>query len=145
MGVAHHGAYVPWLEIGRTELLRAGGTAYAQVERGGVLLMVVALGVRYRRPALYDDLLEVRTDVVGGGRVKIEHAYELVLVEDGAGGARGERPPGQVLATGTTTLACVRRDGRPAPLPDWLVLGAATRDAGPEAGSNEAAGRPRRV
>src|SRR5436190_12187766 len=69
MGVAHHAAYVPWLEIGRTEILRDTGVTYADLEKHGVFLVVVKLEVRYRRPVRYDDLVEVRTRVTGGSRV----------------------------------------------------------------------------
>lgn len=117
MGVAHHSAYVPWLEIGRTEILRDAGVSYARLEAAGVFLVIVRLDVRYRRPAFYDDLVEVRARVVGNGRVKIEHEYEVVLVER-PGGRPGVQ--GDELAVATTTLACVDAGGRPMPLPEWL-------------------------
>jgi len=127
MGVAHHAAFVPWLEMGRTELLREGGVSYAQVEAAGVFLVIVKLSVSYKRPAHYDDLVEVRTRVVGGSRVKIRHEYEVVRVESGgahlsqggitpAGGAHA----GDLLVTGESLLACVDRSGRPSALPEWL-------------------------
>src|SRR5215831_14574596 len=83
MGVAHHAAYAPWLEIGRTELLRDTGVTYADMERAGVFLVITRMECRYRRPVYYDDLVEVRTRVVGGSRVKIQHEYEIVVAEDG--------------------------------------------------------------
>ncbi|MBM4107433.1 MAG: acyl-CoA thioesterase [Phycisphaerae bacterium] len=117
MGVAHHSAYVPWLEIGRTEILRDAGVSYARLEAAGVFLAIVRLDVRYRRPACYDDLVEVRARVVGNGRVKIEHHYEVVLVER-PGGRPGA--PGDELAVAASALACVDASGRPTSLPDWL-------------------------
>lgn len=115
MGVAHHAAYIPWLEIGRTELLREAGVTYAELEKAGVFLVIVKLDARYRRPIEYDDLVEVRTTVVGGSRVKIEHEYEVVVVE------RGGKETGETAAVAGTTLACVDRDGRPMALPEWLA------------------------
>jgi acyl-CoA thioester hydrolase len=115
MGVAHHASYVPWLEVARTELLRDTGVTYAQLEAAGVFLVIVRLDVRYRRPIRYDDLVEVRAAVVGGSRIKIEHEYELVVVERGGAGAA------EPVAAAGTTLACVGPDGRPRPLPDWLA------------------------
>jgi acyl-CoA thioester hydrolase len=125
MAVAHHSAYVPWLEEARTELLRACGVSYAQLEAEGVLLAVVRLEVTYRRPARYDDVLEVRVRVVGGSRVKIRHEYEVVLAER-SGASAGEvaamEAHGEaLLARAATTLACIGADGRPRALPDWLV------------------------
>jgi acyl-CoA thioester hydrolase len=115
MGVVHHAAYIPWLEIGRTELLRESGIAYAQLEHAGVFLVVVKLEVRYRRPILYDDVVEVRTRVEPGtSKVRIEHAYELVVVE------RGGKSLEESVAAAATTLACVNRDGNVQMLPEWL-------------------------
>ena len=122
MGVAHHAAYIPWLEIGRTELLRDTGITYAQLEQAGVFLVIAKLDCRYRRPIFYDDLVEVRTKVVGGGRVKIQHEYELALIEDGQrGGGREPRNPGDVVFAASSTLGCVGADGKITTLPEWLV------------------------
>lgn len=138
MQVAHHAAYLPWLELARTDLLRAGGVSYAALEAAGVLLVIVRAEVRYRRPARYDDVLEVGVRVVGGSRVKIEHEYEVRVVEREVIGGAGVEPLPLVIATGTTTLACVGRDGRPRELPAWLVVGRdeAGRDAGAVARSS---------
>ncbi len=125
MNVAHHASYAPWLEMGRTELLREGGVSYAQLEQAGVFLVVTKLELKYRRPLLYDDVIEVRTKAHESGRIKIRHSYELVLVE-----RMGQTPdPSKdprvpidgVCAVATSELACVGRDGRPGALPEWLV------------------------
>jgi acyl-CoA thioester hydrolase len=122
MGVAHHAAYAPWLEMGRTELLRESGVTYAQLEEAGVFLVVTSLELKFRRPVFYDDVVAVKTRVKGGSRVKINHEYELVLEEDGRHGQKkAPRPVGEVLSVGSTTLACVGRDGRIQPLPEWLA------------------------
>lgn len=124
MGVVHHAAYAPWLEIGRTELLRGTGVSYADMEREGVFLVITRLECRYRRPVYYDDVVEVRTRVVSGSRVKIEHEYEVVVVEEGGHGAgRAARAPGEAVTTAATTLVCVGKDGKVRPLPDWLAGG----------------------
>lgn len=138
MGVAHHAAYIPWLEMGRTELLRDAGVNYAELEAAGVFLVIVKLEVSYKRPAYYDDLVEVRTRVLGpASRVKIRHEYEVVRVgeqtpagdpaaragESQLGALAQRRVPGEVLLTGTSLLACVDKTGRPAGLPEWLMVG----------------------
>lgn len=124
MGVAHHAAYIPWLEAARTEILRDAGVSYAELEAAGVFLVVTRLEVRYRRAGRYDDLLEVRTQVTRGGRVKIEHQYEVAVVERvGADAAALTNSGDDVLATASTTLACVDRDGKVRALPDWLAGG----------------------
>ncbi len=124
MGVVHHASYWPWLEMARTELLRESGVSYAQLEAEGVFLVIVEVQGKYRRPARYDDVLEIRVKVVDGSPVKIRHQYEVVRVEAGAGpGApTGEAAKEELtLMTAATTLACVGRDGRVRTLPEWLV------------------------
>ncbi|MBC7772871.1 MAG: acyl-CoA thioesterase [Pyrinomonadaceae bacterium] len=136
MGVAHHASYIPWLEMGRTELLRDSGVSYAQLEQAGIFLVITKLEVKYRRPLFYDDIVQVRTTVIGGSRVKIEHTYELLLAEDGGHGKAkspqgspvtvepmtlAERSIGLSLAIASTQLACVGRDGRVQELPEWLT------------------------
>lgn len=135
MGVAHHAAYVPWLEIGRTELLRASGVSYADMEAAGVFLVVVRFELRYHAPARYDDELEVTTQVSGGGRARIDHAYEVWRL--------GGESHGRValLATGTSTLACVDSTGHPRALPEWLAPPRTTvKQASPEASPTPAPG-----
>ncbi|MBX3354132.1 MAG: acyl-CoA thioesterase [Phycisphaeraceae bacterium] len=107
MGVVHHTVYPIWFEMGRTELLRSTGRSYRELETEGILLAVVKLEVRYRAPARYDDLVTLVTTLTGSGHVKIEHTYEL-------------RRGAEVLAVGSTTLACLDRDGRARPLPEGL-------------------------
>ena len=108
MGVAHHSAFPVWFEIGRTELLRASGRNYRDLEAQGIFLAVIELHVKYKRPARYDDLLTLRTIIERMTHVKIEHRYELMR-------------SGELLATGSTTLACLDASGRARALPDWLL------------------------
>ena len=121
MGVVHHASYIPWLEIGRTELLRTSGISYKTLEERGVFLVIVKLDVKYRRPVLYDDLVEIRTTWTGGSRIKIEHEYEVVVTHRESANEPSPIPLPLSAAVAKTTLACVDRDGRPMELPDWLA------------------------
>ena len=58
-GVVHHSVYPVWFEMGRTELLRANGLAYKDLEKVGVFFVVAELNIKYRRPAMYDEELEL--------------------------------------------------------------------------------------
>lgn len=114
MGVAHHAAYIPWLEIARTEMLRVGGISYAQIEAAGLFLVITKLDIQYKRPARYDDLVRIDTHVSGGGRARLDHAYSVHRVTD------DPATNNELLITASTTLACVDATGRPSALPDWL-------------------------
>lgn len=136
MNVAHHGVYLSWMELARTELLRAGGVSYAQLEQAGTFLVIAKAQVTYRRPVIYDDVLAVTASVTRAGPAKIEHAYEVAVVgrhgegvqqvREGlvdlaslvAGAARALTPI--VAAAGETTLGCVDRHGRISRMPAWL-------------------------
>ncbi len=111
MGVVHHVHYVEWFERGRTEFMRRAGVAYAGVEdEMGVMFPVVEVGARYRRPARYDEALEVRTRIgsLEGPRVRFD--YRVV------------RPAtGELLAEGFTVHAATGREGRPRRIPGPLL------------------------
>jgi acyl-CoA thioester hydrolase len=107
MGFLHHANYPIYFEQGRTELLRTLGYTYRNLEDQGFLLVLARLDVRYRAPARYDDLLTLETRVIRSTAVRIEHGYRVLR-------------DGQLLAEGTTTLACVDRDGRLQAIPEFL-------------------------
>jgi acyl-CoA thioester hydrolase len=108
MSLLHHANYFTYFEIGRTELLRASGGNYRQMEADGLLVVVVKVDCRFKSPARYDDLLRLRTTVTRVTHAKIEHQYELF---------RGE----ELLAIAHTTLAVVDRKGRVQAVPEeWL-------------------------
>lgn len=112
MGVLHHANNFTYFEMGRTELLRANGKSYRDLEDGGLLMVIVKIGCSYRRPARYDDVLRLRTVTTRVTAAKIEHEYQMF---------RGE----ELLCEGHSTLACVDREGRVQRVPEWLHLPAA--------------------
>jgi acyl-CoA thioester hydrolase len=107
MGLLHHANYLVYFEQARTELLRAQGYTYKDLEDQGFLLVLTKVEVRYRRPALYDDLLTIRTIVERTTAVRIDHRYEVLR-------------DNTLLAEGSSTLACIDREGHPQALPDFL-------------------------
>jgi acyl-CoA thioester hydrolase len=98
MGYLHHSRYFQYFETGRVELLRSYGISYADLERQGVFFVVVRAECRFKAPARYDDELDLTTRIERQTHVAIDHAYEV-------------RCAGKLLATATTTIACVGRDG----------------------------------
>lgn len=108
MGYVHHSRYLQYFEMARVELLRSLGVSYADLERDGVLFVVVKAAVNYRNPARYDDELTVTTKVVKQTHVRYDHAYEV---------KRGST----LLCDGTTTIACVDREGRLRQIPEPLA------------------------
>ena len=107
-GRVHHANYLTWFELGRVELLRAAGHSYRELEEAGVFLVVAEVSVQYFLPALFDDVLHLRTTTVRAKGARIEHHYEV---------RRGD----ELLVTGQTTVACISRAGRVSRLPEWLA------------------------
>ncbi|MBU1704067.1 MAG: acyl-CoA thioesterase, partial [Nanoarchaeota archaeon] len=52
-GVVYYANYLKWFEIGRTEILRANGITYAELEKKGLIAPVVEVKVNYLKPARY--------------------------------------------------------------------------------------------
>lgn len=63
MNVVYYGNYAQYFEIGRVESMRALGFTYKRMEDEGVIMPVVEMHIRYLRPATYDDLLTIKTQV----------------------------------------------------------------------------------
>lgn len=110
-GRVHHANYLTYFEMGRVESLRAAGHSYRQMEEEGVFLVVVEIACRYRRPAVYDDVLRLVTTIRRARGVRIWHEYEIF---------RGA----ELLVTGESVLACIDRRGELQRLPEWLLAGA---------------------
>jgi acyl-CoA thioester hydrolase len=109
MGVAWHGGFFAWFEVGRTDLLRRRGCTYRDLEEQGLRFPVVEAQARYLKPARYDDVLEIHTRLTELGHVRLAFAYEV----------RREGTEGP-LALGSTVHASLDREGRPCRLPDEL-------------------------
>lgn len=110
MGVAYHANYLVWCEVGRTDLIRQLGMTYAEMERRGVMLAVADAHLRYHASARYDDVVRIATRLTGVRSRMVTFAYELRRVD--ADGKDAER-----LASATTTLVSIDRDGKPTALP----------------------------
>jgi acyl-CoA thioester hydrolase len=91
MGIVHHSNYLIWFEAGRSDLCRARGFSYKEMEENDDALMVVAeTYVRYKSPAYYEDLLNVRTRVAEIRSRSIRFIYEIVRNSDETLIAEGE-------------------------------------------------------
>jgi acyl-CoA thioester hydrolase len=109
-GVVHHSVYPVWLEMGRTELLRANGLAYRDIELAGIFFVVARLSIKYRRPAFYDERLKLETTCSNVTASRVEHTYKLL---------RGD---GLILAEADSTLACVSAEGKVRRIPEFMYL-----------------------
>jgi len=100
MGVVYHGSYLPWFEVGRTDLMKQYGLPYRQLEAEGFFLPVLEVGARYLKPARYDDTITIVTTLREKPLLRIKLEYEV---------RRGD----ELLATGFTLHVFIDRAGRP--------------------------------
>lgn len=108
-GVVFHAQYLAFMERARTELLNARGFDLARfADEGRILFMVHGIAVRYHRPAMLNDLLDVTAAPVVSGPAS------LVFLQ------RVERA-GVLLVEAEVKLAFVDRDRqRPVRMPSTL-------------------------
>ena len=112
MGIIYHANYLPWCEIGRTELIRRLWRSYADLEAEGVLLAVTEVNLRYHASARYDDLVRVVTTLGAVRSRGVSFDYEILRVD-------GDEP--KRLVTARTDLIAIDRGGTPVRLPASLV------------------------
>jgi acyl-CoA thioester hydrolase len=108
MGVVYHANYLIWFEVGRVELMRAAGLEYKRMEIEDDCHIVVAdAHCRYHQPALYDEVLRIRTRIAESRNRLVKFSYEVIRDADG-----------KVLANGETTHVICGSNGRPKLLPE---------------------------
>jgi len=114
-GVMHHATYLRYLEMARVEHLRERGLDYNCFELDQRLgLPVVEANLRYKLPARFDDLLEIRTWVAVANRAKVR--FDSVICR------RAE-----LLTRAQITLCCiVLAEHRICSMPESIVALAAT-------------------
>ena len=101
MGFAYYARYLEWLEVGRTEMLRALDLPYAEIEKQEIALPVLEVSCKYRKPALYDQLLRVVSRLKEKPRASFRIDYEIF--DEGH----------QLLAEGFTLHTFINAEGRP--------------------------------
>ncbi len=110
-GVVHHANYFKYFEIARVEHLRTIGHEYAELERDGVLLVVNKIACTYRLPARFGDTLRISIHTKRARGARIDHEYQV-------------HRDGDLLAEGTSTIACIDREGHVQRLPEYLLIDA---------------------
>ena len=109
-GVVYYANYLRFFEAGRTEILRANGTSYRELEEKGYILPVVECRTRYKASARYDDLLIVETSVQDVKRMSCRFNHRITHADDQ-----------RLLAKGYTIHACVDLQGKLTRFPDYFL------------------------
>lgn len=113
-GVVYYANYLRFMERARTEWLRSFGFEQdALVREQKMIFAVRSVAVDYRRPAVFNDALEVTAGIKQFGKVSIDFQQEVIRKD----GGREE-----MLASGQIRLACLDSETlRPKQIPSPIA------------------------
>lgn len=109
MGTFYNSRLLEWMEVGRSELIRATGSTYAEWEARGAMAPIVEANLKFKGRAAYDDLLEIETVCCREGRARLRFESVIKQAENG-----------QQVAEGYTIHALTDSTGKPIRIPDWI-------------------------
>lgn len=135
-GRVHNSNYLSYFERGRVEMLRASGISYKELESTGLMLVVRMMHVDFHAPAVFDDLLVLKTRLGYCHGARIEHHYRLVRPRAASrdeaalkatktpltGASQQESSGGDLIVSGRSEIGCVDATGRVRRLPAFLQL-----------------------
>lgn len=97
MGIIHHSVYAIWYEQARTDFFNEVGIRYDEIEKEGIMTPLVELNCKYKRPAYYNQEVEIRTRIIELTPVKFTLEYNIYDLDE------------NLINIGTTTLAWADR------------------------------------
>ncbi len=109
MGVMHHSNYLRYFEMARYELLRDMGISYSEIENAGVIMPVIQANVDYKKPAVYDQQIQIET------RIALNKGPRMVFAADMFNEA------GETICKAKITLAYVDKENRKACFPPAII------------------------
>jgi acyl-CoA thioester hydrolase len=116
-GIAHHAAFVVWLEVARVAYLERHAGGYQAIRDRGIEALTTEVCVRYHRAAYFDEILTVWTRCRDLRGARFTYEYRIEREE--------ER-----VADGYSRHATVDRETyRPTRVPDWLTDAIVTAEA----------------
>lgn len=109
MGVVYYAEYIHYFERSRNELCRVCGMSYRDIEKAGFALPVREVQCRYRKPAHFDELLQIHIWIAEWRKASIRFQYEIY-----------DEGRTQLLCEGMTLHAFTTMQGRPVAIPEWV-------------------------
>jgi acyl-CoA thioester hydrolase len=110
MGYVYYGNYAEYFEVARVEALRSLGLSYKAIEEEGILLPVFSYSVKFFKPAYYDDVLIINTEIREMPLARITFHYKTYNQSD------------LLLNEAETTLVFInRKTGKPMAAHEELI------------------------
>jgi|SRR5574344_758852 acyl-CoA thioester hydrolase len=110
MGYVHHSNYPIYYEKARWELLRSIGISYKMLEESNIMLPVVELNSKYIKPAFYDELLRIQTELIFIKGALIKFIYNIYNEKD------------ELINKAETVLAFIDKNNRKPCRPSSLLI-----------------------
>jgi len=77
MGYVYYARYLEYFEVSRTEMIRAQGLSYREMEDSGVMLPVIHSQIEYKKPIIYDEEMQIKVMVFEKPLYRLETFYEV--------------------------------------------------------------------
>lgn len=108
-GIVYYANYLKFIERGRSEWLRELGVEQSAMKaETGEVFAVRRIEADYLRPAYFDEMLEVRTDIAQITPARLVLSQQVMRGDD-------------LLFTARVTIACLGPSGRPARIPVRVI------------------------
>jgi acyl-CoA thioester hydrolase len=109
-GVVYYANYLGFFERGRSELLRQKGVSLKEIKaKHGIVFAITNVNCDYKAPALYDDELEITTEICETSAIRMVFKQEV---------HRGK----QLLVSAKVTACSINfKSFRPARVPDAVT------------------------
>ncbi len=107
-GVVYYSNYLKFLEEARTEYFSEKGFSIKELADSGTLFVVARQEIDYEAPAVYGDILEIRTKIAKVSAVKVIFENEIYNQNN------------QLTTRAKTTLVCVDSSLKPKAMPSEI-------------------------
>ena len=77
MGYLYHGNYARYFHVGRTEFLRQLGISDKELEKQNIILPIIEMNIKYLKPVLYDELINLKIYLKEVSGVRIKFFYQI--------------------------------------------------------------------
>lgn len=102
MGVIYHANYFTYFEVARTNLFEEIGYSYRKLEDEGIILPVIEVNCRYKKPIKYNEKIIIQAEIDFIKKIKIGFKYKIIRKKDN-----------ELLAIGNTVHGFVGKDLKP--------------------------------